>query len=592
MGGHSLPQPHSTSHRVQSFDLPGHQKESRHETTAHSAGPKSAATDSDVSESAPPAAQMSSNMKPRTVQNTGTPDDMPKWNQQRAMTNPSHSHLASKVLPLHDSSSHAAPTQGRYIRNPELHMQASESSLSYRIKDKDVEKGSIPEPMPNLTTPTAEDDAASESHESFTATTDSAFIWLSDDSDEPAPDSSNHPITALNDITVRILMRNFRTWRSRGTEATQAGRQSSRPAHSSSKKRKTGSVAMARSWTGQMERDEEDEEDENPDSEKPSSERHQHSDLLIFACPYFKRDPMSHGRCCSYTLRRIRDVKQHLTRRHRLPKYCPRCTKTFRNEELRDTHVRDADCERKPLRKPEGITDEQERKLRKKVPASQSPGEQWYGIFDILFPDHNPRPASAYLDGLLTQQVLEYQLFFRTQGPNIMHAIMSACGAVTWKQPPGEPDLDAFRRRVYDECIQAVFDGWQQSQSATGTAAKQHASTTSPQVSMTTGPSTAATNTTDDGASEGGQSLDAALRLAPEHPGFEPDMSAWSESSHWLSSLQINSPNAGMTGSFDSLTVAERQELSEPFMADMFLEQHFHTMGHQGGRSDTQGRNL
>jgi hypothetical protein len=53
-----------------------------------------------------------------------------------------------------------------------------------------------------------------------------------------------------------------------------------------------------------------------------------------------KLDPLKHRSCCVKQLSRIRDVKQHLSRRHTPDRYCQRCLETnFADEQSLDRHV-------------------------------------------------------------------------------------------------------------------------------------------------------------------------------------------------------------------------------------------------------------
>ncbi|CCF40528.1 hypothetical protein CH063_11070 [Colletotrichum higginsianum] len=127
---------------------------------------------------------------------------------------------------------------------------------------------------------------------------------------------------------------------------------------------------------------------------------------ITLACPFYKKDRQLHGSCYGKRLSRIRDVKQHLRRRHYMPIYCPMCYKNFSDETKRDNHMREIACERGTHLGPIGISQEQQGELSKRAPRQHTEEEQWYGIFDILFPDH-PRPNSAYIDSSVITDVLE-----------------------------------------------------------------------------------------------------------------------------------------------------------------------------------------
>lgn len=117
---------------------------------------------------------------------------------------------------------------------------------------------------------------------------------------------------------------------------------------------------------------------------------------LSLACPYLMHDPSEHSRCAIHVLARIKDVKQHLARRHMLPIYCPRCFGQFSTEDDRDEHVQQPICTRSEERRPSGITAAQKARLERRLEEAQTVDEQWFEIWDILFPEA-PRPISIRL---------------------------------------------------------------------------------------------------------------------------------------------------------------------------------------------------
>ncbi|KAK6839246.1 hypothetical protein PG987_005112 [Apiospora arundinis] len=123
------------------------------------------------------------------------------------------------------------------------------------------------------------------------------------------------------------------------------------------------------------------------------------STSLVFACPFLKRHPHKHRACAKYVLRRVRDVKQHLNRRHRTPDfYCARCYDTFNSAKERDEHTRDGNCLYRENPHFEGITEVQKEQLNNaKERNKMSPEDQWFMIWDILFPSAGrPNSVSRY----------------------------------------------------------------------------------------------------------------------------------------------------------------------------------------------------
>ncbi|KAK7947152.1 uncharacterized protein PG986_011473 [Apiospora aurea] len=124
------------------------------------------------------------------------------------------------------------------------------------------------------------------------------------------------------------------------------------------------------------------------------------ADDQLFACPFLKRYPLRHRDCSKYTFKRVRDVKQHLNRSHRTPEfYCARCWSVFPSAKDRDEHARDVKCQvihhagNRPFF--EGVTEEQKERLMQKKGHNKSHEEQWFLIWDIVFPGTR-RPSSVY----------------------------------------------------------------------------------------------------------------------------------------------------------------------------------------------------
>jgi hypothetical protein len=91
----------------------------------------------------------------------------------------------------------------------------------------------------------------------------------------------------------------------------------------------------------------------------------------------------------------------------------------FENEEDRDVHTRARSCEEHPVAHWEGVSEAQRRQLQKKVPAKMSEQEQWFTIWDIIFPGF-PRPQSPYIDSELSEELSAFRDFATGQGPGVL----------------------------------------------------------------------------------------------------------------------------------------------------------------------------
>jgi len=126
-----------------------------------------------------------------------------------------------------------------------------------------------------------------------------------------------------------------------------------------------------------------------------------------WACPFYKSNPRKHHHCLRYDLHRIKDVRQHIDRRHRNPElYCARCFQLFSTEQVRDAHARVAKClvRPPPLDFFEGVSEKQRRQIIQNASRGNTPAEQWYRIWDVVSPGED-RPLSPYVGNYLEETV-------------------------------------------------------------------------------------------------------------------------------------------------------------------------------------------
>ncbi|KAH8887026.1 hypothetical protein GQ53DRAFT_330986 [Thozetella sp. PMI_491] len=145
-----------------------------------------------------------------------------------------------------------------------------------------------------------------------------------------------------------------------------------------------------------------DRSDDEDQSEPRSSKRQRkqpHSPPL--ACPFYKRDPITHVKCSTVTLSKLSYVKQHLNRKHQRPPHCPVCGMVFDSQDEVTQHLRSQRprCDIRNFQLA-GITEDQWAQIRDIV-SRNSESERWFRIWDILFGSEQPpppRPRSAYVE--------------------------------------------------------------------------------------------------------------------------------------------------------------------------------------------------
>ncbi|KAH7144199.1 hypothetical protein B0J13DRAFT_622763 [Dactylonectria estremocensis] len=184
-----------------------------------------------------------------------------------------------------------------------------------------------------------------------------------------------------------------------------------------------------------------------------------------FACPFLKKDPVEHRDCCTRKLSRIRDVKQHLARRHTPERYCQLCFETsFADQRSLQNHISERSCLSQDPSMLEGISYDQRQQLSKKSNPNISEEGQWFAIWDIIFPE-SLKPTSAYIDTGLSVEMRLFREYSQTHGPAmIREQIMASSNCV--RLGSSEEDQQSALDRVIAEGITRMFETWRSAQSA------------------------------------------------------------------------------------------------------------------------------
>ncbi|OHE91349.1 hypothetical protein CORC01_13326 [Colletotrichum orchidophilum] len=180
---------------------------------------------------------------------------------------------------------------------------------------------------------------------------------------------------------------------------------------------------------------------------------------FMFACPFWKNDPDNHRQCYKKVLSQIKYVKSHLYRFHAAPITCPCCGAAFQDEETRDRHARARRCEvvnEGHIVHHEGLSQGRMRQVSKRANPSHSPEEQWFTIWDIVFPSR-PRPSSPYIDGALSEDLCSMREFYTSVGTDMMLDYLAA----------RDPDFanDERRAAMYDRAAfnqlqERIYETW------------------------------------------------------------------------------------------------------------------------------------
>lgn len=159
-----------------------------------------------------------------------------------------------------------------------------------------------------------------------------------------------------------------------------------------------------------------------------SADNNERESNVVFACPFQKSDPHKYHRCLKYTLNRIKDVKQHIYRQHTQPPYyCARCYMVFTTTDNRDEHARRADCEKRHPPQFEGISEEQKNELKKSSPRKKPLREQWFDIWDVVFPGRR-RPQSVFIGNYVEEMVPLLRNLWNEKRAEIISGVIDSRG--------------------------------------------------------------------------------------------------------------------------------------------------------------------
>lgn len=203
--------------------------------------------------------------------------------------------------------------------------------------------------------------------------------------------------------------------------------------------------------------------DHESQQSRPRRQRTEDRPRVILACPFYKWDPARYRNCRRILLTKISYVKQHILRAHRMPPHCQICNGSFQTDDQLRQHVRSMTCERRPYAPPDGVTEERMIQLRSRVNQKNSLENQWYEVFDILFPG-SARPASVYLDPELSQDLDEFVNYLTAQGPGIIldRVGLSGSGMDGGHGGHGMSGLTAS----LSGALQEVYDKWYRERTA------------------------------------------------------------------------------------------------------------------------------
>ncbi|KAK1703488.1 uncharacterized protein BDZ83DRAFT_234188 [Colletotrichum acutatum] len=284
---------------------------------------------------------------------------------------------------------------------------------------------------------------------------DTDLLSISEESDEIdfQPLNKDHPMLPIIQATARALLLDYRLQNQSRGQTTSGGTSSSilasdqeQTGNNSSSPDRPNNTCKKRNADGELK--------SGMESKNPLPE----TSRLTFACPFWKADYDKYHICATRVLTRVRDVKQHLKRNHTPAHYCQRCFEIFSNEDRLRGHVARGEgwaCSINETGTLEGISHEQSKVLHKKSNPDFSDENQWFAIWEILFPTKT-KPRSAYMNPNLGADLSAFQEHLSRHAAPAVHRALQEAGILL----QSTEDESQHVRRVVNEAIYGMQQEW------------------------------------------------------------------------------------------------------------------------------------
>lgn len=185
---------------------------------------------------------------------------------------------------------------------------------------------------------------------------------------------------------------------------------------------------------------------------EPKSENNQtkQESKGAIACPFLKKSPERYRCCQKYSFQRIKEVKQHLRRRHMVNGFfCLRCQMPFESHSELMLHIKQGRaCKaQEPLH--DLITEHQRLLLQQYPSRGKSLEQQWYDVWDIIFPGL-PRPKDIYVQTEAEETIKSLWNFWHEKKRDILGEVFESKSSST--------TVGAEVYHVFDRVMQSTLN--------------------------------------------------------------------------------------------------------------------------------------
>lgn len=258
---------------------------------------------------------------------------------------------------------------------------------------------------------------------------------------------------------------------------------------------------------------------------------------LLFACPLYRKYPLQNMDCVNRKLTRIRDVKQHLLRRH-LAFRCPICKIALPSAARRDEHIQAQTCQTKEMTElsgPDGIPQEVHDRLRDCSHRGKPPKVKWQEVWEIIFGSPEPH-EDPFLGPMMEETAKLMRDVWRREKESIVQAVISDADGSQEQTESQTKAMMAMFDKVQDRFEKRIYDLTNHDSSTEGSPLMTATGTTAVKVEAMTSPKTRQHHRDTSPQPDGGEDIEHPQ--APIHSGVPslPSGSGASLSQHTLSS--------------------------------------------------------
>ncbi|KAI1413410.1 hypothetical protein F5Y13DRAFT_198706 [Hypoxylon sp. FL1857] len=188
-----------------------------------------------------------------------------------------------------------------------------------------------------------------------------------------------------------------------------------------------------------------DEESEQPSDQPPKKIKT--GGQVLWACPYFRKDPWRHAQCLQARITKISYLKQHLYRHHDRTQ-CPSCNQTVKLNGRPGRQPPSRTHKGHDAYHMEGMSEAQKESITNTTARNISEVKKWVLIWEILFPSTDiPKwPEPHYIQNVFVEGMMSMRLRCQGRGSEAVR-----------DQLVKEGIPESYIRNLSDDCTERIL---------------------------------------------------------------------------------------------------------------------------------------